>query len=72
MALADKEGEVQVLMVEEELWTDYSEEEKEDKGLTFFMGYHSESTEEENEEKGGKAKVCYLNLTEEENNGWST
>ena len=49
-------------MAEEELWTGYSEDKKEEKGLTCFVGYHSESTEEENEKKGGKAMVCYLNL----------
>ena len=43
--LVEKEADGQVLMVEEELLTDYSDEEKEAKGPTCFMGYHSESTE---------------------------
>ena len=60
--LAEKEAEGQVLMAEEELRTDYSREEKEGIGPTYFMGYHSESTEDENEDKGGKAKVCCTTL----------
>ena len=62
LVLAKKEAEGQVLMAEEKLWTDYDEDEKEEKGQTCFMGYHSETTEEKNEDKGGKAKVCCLNL----------
>ena len=49
----------QVLLPEEEVWVDYSEDETEEKRLTCFMGYQSETTEDE---EGTKAKVCCLNL----------
>ena len=41
---------------------DYSEDETEEKRLTCFMGYQSETTEDE--QSGSKAKVCCLTLEE--------
>ena len=57
--LAEKEAACQVLMADEEVWVDYSDDETEEKCLTCFMGYQSESTEEEDR---AKAKVCCINL----------
>ena len=59
LMLAEKEAAGQVLLAEEEVWVDYSEDETEEKRLTCFMGYQSETTEDE---EGSKAKVCCLNL----------
>ena len=39
LMLAEKEAAGQVLLAEEEVWVDYSEDETEEKRLTCFMGY---------------------------------
>ena len=59
LLLAEKEAAGQVLMADEEVWVDYSDDETEEKPLTCFMGYRSETTEDED---GTKAKVCCLKL----------
>ena len=59
LMLAEKEVAGQVLLAEEEVYVDYSEDENEEKYLTRFMGYLSETTEDE---QGSKAKVCCLEI----------
>ena len=62
LMLTEKEAAGQVLLAEEEVWVDYSEDENEEKRLTCFMGYQSETTEDE--QIGSKTKICCLNLEE--------
>ena len=62
LMLGEKEAAGQVLLAEEEVWVDYSEDEIEEKHLTCFMGYQSETTEDEH--SGSKTKVCCLDIEE--------
>jgi hypothetical protein len=55
LMLAEKEATCQVILAEEEVSVDYSEDETEEKRFTCFIGYQSETTEDEG---GSKAKVC--------------
>ena len=57
LMLAEKEAAGQVLLAEEEVWVDYSEDETEEKDLTCFMGYQSDTTENE---EGSKPRYVVL------------
>ena len=59
LLLAEKKAVGQVLLAEEEVWVDYSDDESEEKRLTWIMGYQSETTKDE---EGSKVKVCCLKL----------
>ena len=59
---AEKVAAGQFLLAEEDVWVDYSEDENEEKRLTCFMGYQSETTKDE--QSGSKTNVCCLNLEE--------